>query len=682
MDDICPHAGNRGSAEARVPRLRPTWKNAAVTWTALLAPSLFAAALLFLPGLLISLTAGLRGFVAIGMAPILSVTAIAGGAVGGGILGIPWGWWTPALISGLLSAGVLGVRALLDRRGWGEGHPTAGLSRVTRASYWIGWACSIPLMARHLRNVLGAPDAFSQTYDNIFHLSAIRFIVDTGDASSLTLGRLIAGPVPMSFYPAAFHGTAALTLQTATPQITIATNAVLAVLVVLVWPLACLTLARLALPANPAAALGTAIAAASFPAFPVLLLDFGVLYPNLMGLALLPVALGLVIRVLGLGGAESPSRVMALVLLAVAGVGLALSHPNTVVTLLAIAVPPVLAFWISRLRPALHDRRAGAIIGWFLALVTALGAAFMIWRLVRPPAEAATWPPLGTVPTALGEAILNAPAGTRAAWVPSALMVVGLLLASRARRWWLAGSWLVLVGLWLVVAGFAPSNLRTFLTGNWYNDPWRFAATLPTLAVPLAALGFEQIVRRSTLVLVRASRRARRRRRELAAVLTVLALVITVATTQRSPAMNAAVEKARSTYELRDNSPLLTRDEFALIMRLPEHVPADAVIATNPWNGSSLAYALTGLRTTTTHVSYVLTPDLDEVNQWLDEATDVPAACDAAHRLDVRFALDFGTQEVHGGTHPYPGLQDLAGAAGFREVDRQGAAVLYELVRC
>ena len=117
-------------------------------------------------------------------------------------------------------------------------------------------------------------------------------------------------------------------------------------------------------------------------------------------------------------------------------------------------------------------------------------------------------------------------------------------------------------------------------------------------------------------------------------------------------------------------------------MRLPEHVPADAVMATNPWNGSSLAYALTGLRTTTTHVSYVLTPDLDEVNQWLDEATDVPAACDAAHRLDVRFALDFGTQEVHGGTHPYPGLQDLAGAAGFREVDRQGAAVLYELVRC
>ncbi len=654
----------------------------AMPWTALVGPTILAATMLILPGLAVSLAAGLRGFLALGLAPALSATAIAGGAVVGGLIGIPWGWWTPALMGALLAVVVLGVRFALIRAGLEERHQRPGFTRRTRASYWIGLAVAVPLMARHLRNVLGAPDAFSQTYDNIFHLSAIRFIVDTGDASSLTLGRLIAGPVATSFYPAAFHGTAALALQTATSQVAVATNAVLAVLVVVVWPLSCLTLARLALPANPAAALGTAIAAASFPAFPVLLLNFGVLYPNLMGLALLPAVFGLVIRILGLGTPAPPGRVMALVLLAVSSVGLALAHPNTVVTLLAITVPPALAFWVGRMRPAVRARRAGPVLGWSLALVAFLGAAYLIWVVVRPPAEAAIWPPLGPLPHALGEAILNAPSGTRAAWVPSVLMVAGLLFTLRARRWWLAGSWFVLAALWLVVAGFAPSDLRTFWVGIWYNDPWRFSAGLPMLAVPLAALGFEQIVRRIAVAAGRVSPLARRWRRGLLAGLLVLAVVATAALTQRSPAMNIAVERARSMYELRDDSPLLTRDEYSLIMRLREHVPADAVIATNPWNGSSLAYAFTGLRTTTTHVTYTSTPDLDEVNESLDDAATVPAACDAAHRLGVRFALDFGTEEVHGGTHPYPGLLDLAGATGFREVDRQGAAVLYELVYC
>src|SRR5690625_6205327 len=40
------------------------------------------------------------------------------------------------------------------------------------------------------------------------------------------------------------------------------------------------------------------------------------------------------------------------------------------------------------------------------------------------------------------------------------------------------------------------------------------------------------------------------------------------------------------------NDALLSDDERELLEQLPEVVPEDAIIATNAWNGSSLAYAI------------------------------------------------------------------------------------------
>ena len=117
-------------------------------------------------------------------------------------------------------------------------------------------------------------------------------------------------------------------------------------------------------------------------------------------------------------------------------------------------------------------------------------------------------------------------------------------------------------------------------------------------------------------------------------------------------------------------------------MRVPAIVGEGAVVATNPWNGSSMLYALTGIRTTTTHTFYVSTDEQAIIRYELDEIADSPEACAAAQRMGVTHALDFGLREVHGNSNPYPGLLDLADSEGFREVDREGTAVLYELTLC
>lgn len=318
------------------------------------------------------------------------------------------------------------------------------------------------------------------------------------------------------------------------------------------------------------------------------------------------------------------------------------------------------------------------------------GVSLVAWQVVRPPEEAATWPPIVSGPHAMGEALLNAaPGGGRAAWLVSFIVVAGIVVALRTGRWWLVGSWATIVGLWVVVAAFGPSELRTFLTGIWYNDPWRFSAMIPLVSFPLGALAIQwgggllsrMADRRAPRRLVSEHRLARPGLARVSGVPLVV-VVLLVLGTQPASYMETSLARAAASYALTPDSPLVTTDEFALIMRVPDVVGESAVVATNPWNGSSMLYALTGIPTTTTHTLYSPTADQTTLRNELDEIADSPEACAAAQRMGVTHVLAFGTREIHGRSNPYPGLLDMADAEGFREVDREGAAVLFELTMC
>ncbi|MDN5569877.1 MAG: hypothetical protein L0G22_01235, partial [Propionibacteriaceae bacterium] len=206
-------------------------------WLPLAGPALLAVAFTLLPGLVIAWVAGLRGFAAVALAPVLSVTSISVGAILGGLLRVPWGWWIPVGVAALMSMVVWSIRHATRRKGmdrWWTGSLRDDLP------YWVGLALAIGLMARQFLAVTQRPDWFAQRFDNLFHLSAVRYIVQTSDASSLTLGRLTSGDVPVSFYPAAFHDGASLVLLSFPESLTVAVNAMLFALVVVVWPVSCL----------------------------------------------------------------------------------------------------------------------------------------------------------------------------------------------------------------------------------------------------------------------------------------------------------------------------------------------------------------------------------------------------------------------------------------------------------
>ncbi len=657
-------------------------------WTALLGPTILAATLLILPGLVISLAGGLRGFAAVSYAPALSVTTISVAALATGFLNVGWGWpvvAVAAVVLALLAWGVsVALRRLFAAPDAGRVRRSLGQRLRDEAPLWVGLAAAFVLLTRHVRNILDRPDAFSQTFDNIFHLSAIRYIFATGNASPFDIGLMTTPPGnPSAFYPTAFHDTASLVMASFPDTVTLPTNGVLLVTVALIWPLSCLALVRAIVPLSWPTAVATGVLAASFSAFPILLLDFGVLYPNLFGLALVPALMALVVQGFRLGTGEALEPWRAWCFLVASLPGLAVAHPNTLMTLVAIAIPMIVAaLWRTVVR---HHRGETSTRTLIVALLAALVTGVVIrqlWVYVRPDEAAATWPPITTIPSALGQAILNAPDQSRAAWLVSLVALIGLLSVRRLRLGWLAASWGIIVALWLVIAGAGPTPFRTALVGIWYNDPWRFSATLPMVALPLAAVGVHRVVLAAQDALDRHRDRVGVPPAAVLVALTLLVPGILVAGTQRASYMNEAVDNASQIYALTPESPLVTTDEYAILSLAAEQVPADAVVATNPWNGSSMAWALKGIHTTTTHVLYTASPDLEIVNESLDEAATSPATCDALDRLDVQYALDFGDREVHGAHHPMPGFDSLGTARGFELVAEQGDAALFRITAC
>lgn len=643
-------------------------------WTTLSGPLAFTAALVILPGLVVGLAAGLRGFLALGFAPLLSVFAVSVGAIVGGAIGTPWGLGAPAATAAVVAVLALAARGVLRRRlaevTWLDTpdvtRPSAQATLMALAGALLGAA----LLLRHARGMLQRPDAFSQTFDNIFHLNLIRYIVAQGDASSLTVTTMTNGPDSTSFYPAAFHGLASLTLQAFPTSMAVATNAVTIVIMAVVWPLSCLTLVLLLTRGDTPTLLATGVLSASFSAFPVLLASFGVLYPNLLGLALLPPVVGLTAQALAVSPVQRITPLGATALGAIGLVTLLIAHPNVVVSLFAIAIAPLLLRIAREARNVVED--GDLPITWVsLAIpVLVLTVILIAWGLMRPPA--AEWGPPLDHAGAVFEVLVNGHLGDAPAWVASAFVLVGLAVAVRNRLGWASASWLTVAFLWFVVASLPVSDFRDALTAPWYNDSFRLAALVPTLAVPLAAIGFGAVAAWGL-----------RRARTAGGATAVLGglLAVLLVGTQFTAAMGKAVEHASLNYALTPKSPLVTTDEYALLMRLPS-VVGDAAVVTNPWNGSSMAFALAGVRTTGTHVFTWTSPDESLVNNKLDEVATDKRVCPALERLGAGYALDFGTREIHGGHNPYPGLDALAGARGFKVADREGTAVLYRVTAC
>lgn len=637
-----------------------------MSWLSAAPAFLTAAGLLLVPGLLISWILRLRGLWLWAFAGPASLSVVVVASVLAPLVGIPWS--VVAIVAGtgvLATIAVLLRLTVLRRDSSRQGTP---LDR----RLWLsvgGLAVGGIAIAIQLVIIVAAPENISQTFDNVFHLNAVRFILDTADASPFSVGRMTGDAV--WFYPAAWHGVVAMVSQLSGAAIPIASNAVLFVIAAVVWPATVVLLTRVLTGGSRWVEAIAGLIAAAIPAFPFLLADYGVLYPYLLGVAVLPAAVAATIAAFGLQDAPIGRAAAAIVLLG-SMPGLAFAHPGAFVAWMAAAIvcgSCAYIFFVRGTPPVRPRVLAGVALG--LGVLFAIAAVIVL----RPAVEARGWTPVGSMGQAAGEVLFLSPHYPAVPMLVAVLLWFGLfeMVRRRTRTDVVA---LALFGafaaLYIVAQALPVLFLRDLITGSWYNDATRLAALLPMAAIPGAGLGTLRALSFVTSVWGRKRWTAR------TAVLIVLAVVVGL----QAHSTVVLIRWAQPTYEYAADSPLISADELALLERLSLEVGEDDVIAGNPWTGTSLAYAFADRRVLMPHILMDETEDDETINNALRDAAPDSAVCDALDREGVTYVLDFGSTEVHSGRHELRGLERLSASGAVTLVDREGDARLYKIIGC
>ncbi len=642
-------------------------------WSSLIPVFASAATLLFVPGGLVGIAAGLRKSLAIGLAPAISVGLIAGTGVIAPMLAVPWGLLTVSAVTLFTVIVILAVRLVLARR-----HPER---RRTSASRWpqlgtlVTWCLAWPLSAAvtglTVCRIINTPNAISQTFDAVFHLNAVEWILQTDNASSLRFYL----EAPEGFvYPVGWHTLVALSMKlchaTAVP---VATNATVLAVAALVWTSGCLTLTHVIFRGHYLALFTAAVIAGSLSAFPSVMLSWGVLYPNFFAISLLPSVLAATHQLLTAADTQRTPLLLPVAILAIGGLGL--SQPNTVVTLVIASV--VLS--VTTVLGTSQDKGAAARIRRQAYVANALIIVMAVtWIFLRPPFESAIWGPSYATSGSIGEVVTTMPVQLPVVWTASVLTFIGFVAALRTRPYrWLAVLHITTSILYVVARSTKDEEIRYIFVGTWYKDASRLAALIPVTAVPLAALGM--------IVLARWAQKAVAGRLTVPQWLVrssypviVLALVLTG---PLSETMSDTVKLVEKSYLMSADSSSLTPDEYALIERLPDLIEKDAVVAVDPGTGASLAYAISGVDTNLKHLLHRHNTDIDRVDYRLNKASTDPAVCPALRRMRITYVLYF-PGKIISDKKPVPGFAHLDNAPGFELVSRQGKASLYRITAC
>lgn len=552
----------------------------------------------YLPGFwTVRALAGSR-LLALSLAPAISAAVAGIGAMIAPVVGLDWSW-----LSFAGSGAVLVLAAwILARRGVRLPATLLDGPLVARRSpaalvAWIGaltaaLAVTIgPIAAR-----AGRPDAVLERYDTLFHLTALTYIRETGNASSLNLNAVANTAGRPASYPAAFHDLAALVPLVDIP---IVLNGTVLALALVPWILGTALLARVVFPRVTWAPPAVALVATLIPASPVNLWIHLSPVPNLAGFAALSGALaGAVALWTALaaqadpapqeaacpprgGIAPAPARqavIAALLAIGLAGAGLALLHPNVAVTALILLAVLTTVTGLPQWR-----RRP-----WLIAVPV----------LAMLPVAVLAYTPLGARVTGFAgglqvpwwNALAEVGLGLLTVW-PMALGVVmaalwwpGLVTALRTPQRWLTVAWLVLAVMYLDAAVDSPLNLSVL----YFRGQDRIAIPLAMLSALLVVPGLQAwagLLRRTLDV------DAARGRRPVIAVLVVLA---TVAALSSIPTrLDNAAKNLAEHYPGRGR--FLQADELAQFARTAPQLDRDRSILASPYSGAAHMYALHGL---------------------------------------------------------------------------------------
>lgn len=628
------------------------------------------------------------------------------------MIGVPWVWAVglgPALSIGLLGTSVVFLWAL--DAVWTP-LTALGTVAVTVAAIVVAWrllTTRFPVLGATTRGSMPAraevvaaglavvvcaarfiwlvptADAISQGIDAPFHVNLITQMIHDQVASPVEAARLTDAA---GIYPPLWHAFGTLVEQICGTDAMVAQNAVNLIVCVLVWPLSVMTAVRAISGGQLGSLMPAAIATGGLAIFPWVPLEavqpsIGALFPFVLSTAMLPLALPLLATIFGQHGSFPFGRIRAYLILGFLIAGMGMSQPAGVVAVLALSLPFGVVLGLRRLRYQILNR---APFICHLRLATAgtvlMGLFIILWVYARPAVSA--WTSFTDPWTAVGGALLGAPLNGAVSWLLALLILSGVLVAWRRRIWWLLGTFTVMCLLYVAGAS-GPPGLRALAIGAWWGDNVRTAGMLAMFYVVFIGLAGSAVVQCGRAVKI--AKRLRRLRVAVrpAALSGVMLLVIAgsiLVPWRFSPPYEPDFF---GSFRVAPDSPILSSDELTLARRISGEVPQGAVIANNPFDGSTMIYAISGRRVLFPHALRGGQADRIAIAESLATASPGSPVCSALQRQHVAYAVEFGgpiLDPTRDDAADFSGIRNLGSASTFQLIDHEGEAKLYRIVGC
>jgi D-galactosaminyltransferase len=636
--------------------------------------------LLVVPGAIVAKAARLTWPIAVAVGPALTYGVVGLAIIPFGALGIPWNALTALATLIVVTAVAASLPKLLARYRDADGEARA-------ASFRPGLVVAAGVVAGALLIFLaaykGMPhwQAIPSTWDAVWHANEVRYILETGQASSTHMGDLRNVETHMQlYYPSTFHALAAMQCQLfgAAPATAYTLNALAAAVwlfpasaAVLTWNLlrGRTTQWRTAGAAATAGALS-----ASFTAVPYVEFDVAAI-PNLVayGLAVpttvlimsclrhrdrIPLA---ILALLGVFSTHITGGIVVVTFLVVWWLCDALWHPvrGRVVdflTLAAVGLPTLLALLPQFLGVL---QQAEIIAGHeFVTHQTRLRVLFN--AIVQHTRHLNDYP------------IQN---------ILVALATVGGLVLLVKRIWWPIAAWLLLI-VAIVHSGAPFGGPIGLVIGKYsdlfYSDPRRLTGVVTMLITPMAGIALFTLA----LVVVAAGRRVTQRMTTLAPdrPFWIGATAVLLIAATAGLAYHYFPRHRRLIGEKYDSVMIDQKDieAFAYLATLPG--AKDTLIGNANTDGTAWMYAVAGLHPLWTHYDYPVQqgPGYQRFIFWAyaDDADHDPRIAEAVKALNIRYVLT-STPVVLKFAMP-DGLVSLDQSKSWAKIYNNGETRIYE----
>lgn len=569
---------------------------------------------------------------------------------------------------------------------------------------------------------LPSASSFVQGWDIVHHLDVTQAMIESQKYSSIhydfysTVEASITPwePGTSGFYPSGWNIIVALTTQLVSTTVPIAGNALNFVSAAIIFPLSICSLIAKVLPKHRIALISGAFVCLAFFVFPWSLLIYGPIFPNTVAFCVMPSIWWIFMQ---MTRSKTPKHdlIWLIVIFVLGLITLFILHPSTIFSSIVVLLPWSFArIGESKRRVVLFGKQIKPVTLAYVFFIFALviWSVFYYVLIVRGVALNFWW----SAYSSLQDAILHAlgmdfigqsyAGGELVSPQPilSICVLVGAVWTFKHKQArWMVSAFMYLSILCIFIITF-DVPLKGYLSGFWYTDPFRIAASCVIMAIPLAALGLATLAEAALETFASWREKASQAQTcvfcnvwakpliagAVIACVVVLNYVVPMPNLKSEKPIPAATAFKQASEKAYGDHYILTSEELEFLRRVELTVPAGAVIANLPQDGSLWAYGTNDL-----HVLWRFPNGYDAserpasaiLRKRLNRIASDPEVLQTARDLNVQYVLilnnvvDYSnavTSTYKPGT--FRGITQITDTTpGFEVVLEEGSMRLYKI---